>query len=141
MTGRTNVVAYDWGKSMVRELSTGSISRSIPALHALYKAQIPPKSASFAWLNAMAKIMGNSVTIVTQTGPNQLMFGRKSDLGLNSAELDLLADWLESPQFPKGLNTILHGDARRRCRRKRGFPITSRTNFHPRGLHHARRRH
>jgi hypothetical protein len=32
---------------------------------------------------------------------------RRSSLGVTSDELDWLADWLESPQFPRGLNTFL----------------------------------
>jgi hypothetical protein len=32
---------------------------------------------------------------------------RDATVGLNAFELHLLADWLESPQFPLGLHTFL----------------------------------
>lgn len=102
---RPNLVAYDWemtGPRVEQWLYFGQFLR-----FALHLAQVPPKSASFAWLNALTPHLGNSVTMVTKTGPNQLAVGRKSDMGLTSAELDLLADWLESPKFPHGLNTYL----------------------------------
>ena len=50
---------------------------------------------------------GPSATAVTRTGPAQLTVRRGSSLGVTAAELDWLADWLESPQFPRGLNTFL----------------------------------
>ncbi|HNR71620.1 MAG TPA: hypothetical protein PLV05_04125 [Verrucomicrobiota bacterium] len=101
----TNLVAYDWeltGPRLEQWLYVGQLLR-----FALYKAQIPPKSASFAWLSALETRLGNCGTVVTRTGPDQLSFLRNSGIGLNSAELDLLADWLESPQFPRGLHTFL----------------------------------
>ena len=105
MSSITNLVAYDWeltGPRLEQWLYVGQLLR-----FALYKAQIPPKSASFAWLSALETRLGNCGTVVTRTGPDQLSFLRNSGIGLNSAELDLLADWLESPQFPRGLHTFL----------------------------------
>lgn len=101
---RTNLVAYDWeltGPRVEQWLYFGQFVR-----FAVHLAQIPPKSASFAWLTAMTPHLGNCATVVTKTGPSQLIIGRKSDTGFTSAELDFLADWLESPQFPRGLNTF-----------------------------------
>jgi hypothetical protein len=60
-----------------------------------------------AWLTAAAPKLGNCVTAVTKTGPGQLSFLRQSGAGLTALELHLLADWLESPQFPCGLHTFL----------------------------------
>jgi hypothetical protein len=74
---------------------------------ALPLAQVPPKSASFAWLTALEPKLGGCVTAVSRTGPAQLSFVRRSGLGFTAAELDWLADWLESPKFPRGLNTFL----------------------------------
>jgi hypothetical protein len=44
---------------------------------------------------------------MARTGPAQLDFTRQSTVGFNALELHLLADWLESPQFPHGLHTFL----------------------------------
>ena len=46
-------------------------------------------------------------THVTETAPDQLSFTRRSSIGFTAVELNLLADWLESPQFPVGLHTLL----------------------------------
>ncbi len=105
VTSITNLVAYDWeltGPRLEQWLYVGQLLR-----FALYKAQIPPKSVSFAWLSALETRLGNCGTAVARTGPAQLSLVRNSGIGLNSAELDLLADWLESPRFPRGLNTLL----------------------------------
>jgi hypothetical protein len=72
-----------------------------------HKAQLPAASAGTVWLKKAEPLLGASTTSLTQTGPAQLGFTRRSTVGLNALELHLLADWLESPQFPHGLNTFL----------------------------------
>ncbi len=74
---------------------------------ALHKGQLPPHSAGMLWLKAISPRLGESVTDITQTGPNQLSFTRQSTIGFTGFELNLLVDWLESPQFPCGLHTFL----------------------------------
>jgi hypothetical protein len=109
--GTTNLVAYDWeltGLRLDQWLNLGQFLR-----FALHLAQVP--STSLAWLHALVPKLGNCVTAVKLTGPARLSFVRSSTgIGLTSAELDLLADWLESPQFPRGLNTFLGEPARLR---------------------------
>ena len=103
--GDTNLVAYDWettGTRVDQWLHFGQLIR-----FALHVAQVPPESASFAWLKALEPKLGNCVTAVGRTGPDQLSMIRRSGLGVSADELDWLADWLESPQFPRGLNTFL----------------------------------
>jgi hypothetical protein len=50
--------------------------------------------------------VGNSWTVFSKTGPSQLSFSRSSGIGLTALEMQLLADWLQSPTFPRGLNTF-----------------------------------
>jgi hypothetical protein len=50
--------------------------------------------------------LDTSTTLVTQTGPAQLSFARQSTVGFTALELHLLGDWLESPDFPRGLHTF-----------------------------------
>ena len=71
------------------------------------KAKLPLASAANVWLDQVRPLLGDSVTRVTQTGPEHLVFTRTSTLGLTALELHLFADWLESPQFPHGLHTFL----------------------------------
>ena len=59
------------------------------------------------WLLAVAPKLGASLTDITQTGPNQLSFTRQSSIAFTGFELNILVDWLESPQFPCGLHTFL----------------------------------
>ncbi len=101
----TNLVAYDWeltGPRIEQWLFTGQFLRMI-----LHFAQMPPKSASVAWLQALESKLAICETAVARTRPNELSFIRGSSLGFTAVELHLLADWLESPRFPRGLHTLL----------------------------------
>ncbi len=104
-TAPTNLVAYDWeltGTRVEQWLYFGQFFRLF-----LHKAQLPPKCAAIPWLESLEFKLGNCVTAVSKTGPTQLSLIRRSTVGLNSVEIQLLADWLESPQFPYGLRTFL----------------------------------
>ena len=103
--GRDDIVAYDWEMTAPRIEQLLYSSQLIRLL--LNKAQVPPPSASVAWLRALENVLGNCGTVVTRTGPDRLDFTRNSTMGLSAVELHLLVDWLESPLFPKGLNTFL----------------------------------
>jgi hypothetical protein len=105
LLGSTNMVAYDWeitGPRVAQWLFTGQLLRM-----ASHHAQMPPKSAGVAWLMALEDQLGNCVTALTKTGPAQLSLSRRSAIGFTAIELHLLADWLESPEFPRGLHTFL----------------------------------
>lgn len=102
---RTNLVYHDSEATGVRIDHWLYMSQF--ARYVLCKAQLPPDSAGMLWLKAISPKLGDSVTDITQTGPNQLSFTRQSSIGFTALELNLLADWLESPQFPQGLHTLL----------------------------------
>ncbi len=63
-------------------------------------------SASVAWLKNVGPKLWPTVTDVVQTAPNQLSLKRRSSVGLTALELQLTADWLESPEFPFSLHTL-----------------------------------
>lgn len=109
ITGPTNLVAYDWeltGTRVGQWLYFGQFFR-----YFLNRAQLPPKSSTVAWINALEYRLANCGTAVTRTGPSQITLTRRSTMGLNAIELHLLCDWLESPRLPRGLNTIYgHAD-------------------------------
>jgi hypothetical protein len=71
------------------------------------KNKLPPAAAAARWLKQIEPLLGDSATAVTRTGTRQLTLARNSTTGLTALELNLLADWLESPQFPRGLHTFL----------------------------------
>jgi hypothetical protein len=70
------------------------------------QAQLPAAASATLWLKKVEPLLGPATTVVTQTGPAQLTLSRVSTLGLTALELHLLADWLESPTFPRGLHTF-----------------------------------
>jgi hypothetical protein len=105
LTGRTNLVAYDWemtGTRVGQWLYFGQLFRMFAR-----QAQLHPKSAGGAWIIGLEFKLGDCASVVTRTAPAQLSLARRSSVGLSSVELHLLADWLESPQFPRGLHTTL----------------------------------
>lgn len=105
LTGQTNLLMYDWeltGSRIEQWIYMGQFCRVV-----LQKAQLPAGSASLKWLQALVPRLGNSATELVQTGPQQLSFSRKSTSGFTAIEMNLFADWLESPEFPKGLHTLL----------------------------------
>ena len=72
-----------------------------------HKPQLPPAAAATQWLKAAEPLLGDSTTEIIRTSPQTCSFARRSTLGFTALELHLLADWLESPQFPHGLHTFL----------------------------------
>ena len=103
--GPINLVGYDWeltGPRLLSWLYMGQLFRLVT-----HKAQLPEDSPCIAWLKAAAPKLGNCITVITRTSSAQISFVRKSNVGFTSVELHLLADWLESPQFPEGLHTFL----------------------------------
>ena len=105
VVGRTNLVCYDWELTEPRIKTWFYLGQLLRMQFG--KAQMPEKSAGVEWLVAAASKLGNCATIVTKTGPFQLSFSRKSSAGFSAIELHLLMDWLESPEFPRGLHTTI----------------------------------
>jgi hypothetical protein len=63
-------------------------------------------TAGLAWVTALSPHLGSSTTEVHLTSPTQLSLVRSSTAAFTGFELQLLADWLESPKFPRGLHTL-----------------------------------
>ncbi len=97
------LVAYDWENT--RPCLDGWTQMGQLARHMLCRARMP-YTAGLAWLTALSPKLGNSITTVELTSPTQLCFVRSSTVGFTGAELQLLADWLESLEFPCGLHTF-----------------------------------
>lgn len=102
--GRPDLVYYDWELSNFRVaqwIYLGQFLRLVSD-----KAQLPMDSAGLVWLKAITPKLETCATEATQTAPGRLSFTRNSTVGLNAVELHLLVDWLESPEFPRGLHTL-----------------------------------
>ena len=104
MSMQTNLVYYDWEYTRLRIqpcLYLGQVLRVVSR-----HAQLPLESTDLKWLEVVEPRLGNCTTEITVPTANQLVFARKSTVGFTGAELQLLADWLESPQFPRGLYSL-----------------------------------
>ncbi|HZL42886.1 MAG TPA: hypothetical protein VFD66_06365 [Verrucomicrobiae bacterium] len=103
--GETNLLAYHWEMTGPRIESWLFLGQTLSV--AFRHGALPFECASVEWLKVIKERVGNCTTRLSRTGPNQLTFDRKSTIGLTGAELNLLADWLESPAFPRGLYSTL----------------------------------
>ena len=105
MLGITNLVYYqteNTGSRIEEALWITQLFRSV-----FHKPPLPPAGAAATWLSKTEPLLGGSATSVTLTGPQQFTLARNSTTGFTALELHLLADWLESPHFPRGLHTFL----------------------------------
>ena len=105
LASKTNLVAYQWE-------TTGARAESMHFLGQILRVstrhpQMPAGTASSVWLQNVRQRLGNCTTLVTLTAPNRLAFERTSTTGFNAVELHLIADWMESPLFPRGSYTGL----------------------------------
>jgi hypothetical protein len=62
--------------------------------------QLEGNSAALKWLQKITPALGNTVTEIFRTAPDQMSFTRSAPGGLTAFELLALADWLEAPDFP-----------------------------------------
>lgn len=101
VTGRTNLVAYDWEFTQLRMdtwLRLGGLA--IFASH--HQANIA-STATLKWIlawQANTSVPLNTSTEITQTGPRELTLKRSGPMAFTSIELFWLANWLESTNFP-----------------------------------------
>lgn len=98
---KSNLVAYSWETTGARAESVYLMSQvsRVARLH----PQLPAEAPSAQWIQSARLRLGNATTWVTLSAPNQLAFERRSSVGFTAAELHLLSDWIESPDFPRGL--------------------------------------
>lgn len=102
---QTNLVFFDWeltGRLLPPRLLLLQTARQMSR-----KPEIPTDSVSMNWLGALRARLGTTQTTVRQIGPGEFAFYRKSTIGFTALELHLLADWLESPDFPRGTRSQL----------------------------------
>lgn len=99
LDGNRSVVAYDW------EITEYRLKHWRTLYQLLDIAQGHPLSGTNnvvpRWLSAVSSKLGNSVTEVTATSPNEMTLVRKSHLGFTGFELVSFGRWLDSPDFPK----------------------------------------
>ena len=100
-----DLVYYDWEITGSR-IQTGFYLGQLIRM-ACNKPQLPGQSAASSWLRVASTKLGNSVTVITQNEASRFSYVRQSTVGFTAFDLHILADWLASPQFPKGFYTLL----------------------------------
>jgi hypothetical protein len=99
-----NLVFYDW--EMTGERSDHWIYMGQFVRYAAYIPQMEPELAGQHWLKTASLTLRNCITALTLGTNNQISFSRKSTVGFTAIELHLLADWLDTPDFPRGLHSL-----------------------------------
>lgn len=98
---RTNLLYYDW------ELSDQRIEHAkqlLPLLSIATMRKLPEtNSASQAWMSVVGPKLGNTITEVTQTAPQELLLVRKSHTGFTGFEIAMFSAWLDSSDFPNSI--------------------------------------
>ncbi|HSU52978.1 MAG TPA: hypothetical protein VLT36_02835 [Candidatus Dormibacteraeota bacterium] len=110
LLGDTNLVCLDWevtGDSVVHWRYLDDVYRIIFDRHGPRLTD----TASLRWFDNNLTNLSVAITEARLSSPTQLTFARKSTVGFTGLELDLLANWLELPQFPAGLGTLLATNA------------------------------
>ena len=105
LTNLTNLVCYEWEITDPRIGAGFQISQLVRM--ASGRSQLAGETASSPWIRGIAPRLGNYVAVTTLPKPNELLMVSRSYIGMTALQLQVLADWLESPQFPVGFYTVL----------------------------------
>jgi hypothetical protein len=102
VTDRTNLVFYQWEFTQeklkqLRFLEDTTYIFFSPSHRPPFRGDM----VTMKWFQNCATNLNNAVSELTFINGHTLRFTRKSQVGLTSFELDLLARWLESPVFPE----------------------------------------
>jgi len=101
----TNVIYFDrevTGPRIEAWMFLSQLSRII-----FRRGQMTSDACATAWLRSAGLLLGASRTTITKSNATTLYINRASTIGLTGLELHLLGDWLESPQFPRGLHSTI----------------------------------
>jgi len=96
-----NLLLYDW--EITQKCEYGLIQVFQAGRFVFGRARLSmTNNAALPWLAALSPKLGPAVTSVRLADPQRLTFARSATLGFTGVELHLLAEWLESPNFPQG---------------------------------------
>ena len=93
-----NLVLYHWEITAERVPQVLNLSQL--GLVLTSHKQLGAESAALKWIQKTAPALGNTVTEITQTGPAEMTFTRKSSGVFTTVEMFALANWLEAANFP-----------------------------------------
>ncbi len=93
-----NLVFYHWEITAERIPTLLQLSQF--TLMVSWHKQLEGNSAALKWIQAAGGKLGNTVTEVFQTGPDEMTFSRKAPGAFTAVELFALGNWLEADNFP-----------------------------------------
>lgn len=96
--GRKNLMYYDWELTQQTMTHARQIWQQIDMLY--QRTFLNTNAPSVQWAMSTEPLLGNTITEVTQTGPNELSLTRKSHLGFTGFEIVMLTRWMDSSLFP-----------------------------------------
>ena len=105
-----NLVFYHWEITASRIPQLLQVTQ-LGLMMTMHK-QLEPNSAAFKWLQRVGAVLGPTDTEITQSGPAELTFARKTPGIFTATEFYTLANWLEATNFP-GCNLKLPPRAHR----------------------------
>ena len=103
----TNLLFFDWEfarETLPQWRYLDDVSRMI--FDGSHASRLRGSTNTFQWLHANVTNLSHSVTELRQLSPQQLVLTRRSTLGVNALELDILLNWIEMPEFPRGMSTL-----------------------------------
>lgn len=98
LQSRTNLIYYSQELTGMKVQQLTFLSQL--ARLVMSKPQLQPKSPALLWLKALGQNLGQSHTEIFCDRPRQLTLERGGTTPFTALELQLLAAWVESPQFP-----------------------------------------
>ena len=114
ITGRTNLLYYDWEITQERLGQWQMLGQMLPPFAPSFRAPAKTTEADaaksparglvrlrvFRCLAAIAPLAGNTITEVTLESPTEVRMVRKSDLGFTGFELMMIGRWLAQWNVP-----------------------------------------
>ena len=88
---QTNLVYYDWEVTSQTAVQWNALSQ----VYEMGANHMPKTSPGSTWLTTSATNAPACLTEGTITGPHEVTFRRNSAIGLTSAEMSVLAAWLD----------------------------------------------
>ncbi len=89
---------------------------------ATHRPRLNRYMASIEWVANVRTNLEHSITEVRLADPARLTFARKATVGLTGWEINVLANWLELPQFPAGFQTLFATNSTPPINRRKASP-------------------
>jgi len=100
VTGRTNLVYYDWEITEQRLFTYRQLFSYYSMMHGYRQAETNDVIDAWQMDDKVLKHLGNTVTELSVTSPRELTLLRSSTAGLTGFEFALLIRWLDNAAFP-----------------------------------------